>query len=160
MKCIKRPPKLSQQNICSHVFHFLPRCQRISFIFMSRKYEISLCQCIFEFDKNDFACKGHIIILHITLDKTARDYLDFLFLKLPFIHFHGSRTSLQSRGAVINYHENCRFMSYRAINQFLIGGGGGQSSFIRVKFCALYLTSFSNTILKVKVLATVSQKCY
>lgn len=53
---------------------------------MSRKYEISRChisylnyQCIFEFDKNDFACKGHIIILHITLDKTARDSRFFVF---------------------------------------------------------------------------------
>lgn len=147
---------------------------------MSRKYGISLChisylnfQCIFEFDKNDFACKGHMVLtndsrfikikhdhLIYTLDRTASDYLDFLFLKLPLTHFHGSRTSLQSRGAVINYHQNCKFMSNHANNHKVSWGGGGQLSFIRVKFCVLYPTSFSSTIPKVKVLATISQKCY
>lgn len=103
MKCIKKPhvqfskyivitkiinflsPKLSQQNICSHVFHFLPRCQRISFIFMSRKYEISLChisylnfQCIFEFDKNDFACKGHMVLTNDSrFIKIKHDHLTY-----------------------------------------------------------------------------------
>lgn len=74
--------------------------------------------------------KLNMIILHIRLDRTARDYLNFLFLKLPFIHFHGSRSNQPPvQRSCHKIPLNCKFMSNQANDHKVSWGGGGSVIF-------------------------------